>query len=114
MQLEALWGNRAFFLKCNYKGNRGRAWGQLRRTAEICVDRGELWRAYSALPEFLAPCQLYIKSKEGRKEGGKEGKGKERKGKERKGKERKGKERRGEDHSVQGYAYFRDEGSGRE
>ena len=49
MQLEALWGNRAFFLQCNYKGNRGRSREnseELQRSPCIC---GELRRAYSAL-----------------------------------------------------------------
>ena len=47
MQLEALCGNRAFFLKCNYRGNRGRTWEnseELQRSAWIC---GDLLRAYS-------------------------------------------------------------------
>ena len=41
MQLEALWGNRAFFLKCNYRGNRGITWEnseELQRSAWICGD----------------------------------------------------------------------------
>ena len=45
MQLEALWGNRAFFLKCNYRGNRGITWEnseELQRSAWIC---GDLWGA---------------------------------------------------------------------
>ena len=64
MQLEALWGNRAFFLKCNYRGNRGITWEnseELQRSAWIC---GELWRAYSALWELLASRRLRMKSKE--------------------------------------------------
>ena len=49
MQLEALWGNRAFFLKCNYRGNRGRTWEnseELQRSAWNC---GDLWRAVESL-----------------------------------------------------------------
>ena len=64
MQLEALWGNRAFFLKCNYRGNRGRTWEnseELQRSAWIC---GDLWRAYSGLWELLASRRIGIKSKE--------------------------------------------------
>ena len=64
MQLEALWGNRAFFFKCNYRGNRGRTWEsseELQRSAWVC---GELWRAYSALWELLASRRLRMKSKE--------------------------------------------------
>ena len=64
MQLEALWGNRAFFLKCNYRGNRGITWEnseELQRSAWIC---GELWRAYSALWKLLVSRRLRNKSKE--------------------------------------------------
>ena len=64
MQLEAFLGNREFFLKCNYRGNRGRTWensGELRRSAGIC---GELWGAYSALWELLASRRLRMKLKE--------------------------------------------------
>ena len=64
MQLEALCGNRAFLLKCNYSGNRGRPWEnseELRRSVGIC---GELWRACSALWELLASRRLRMKSKE--------------------------------------------------
>ena len=49
MQLEALCGNRAFFLKCNYRGNRGRTWEnseELQRSAWIC---GDLWGAVEGL-----------------------------------------------------------------
>ena len=49
MQLEALWGNRAFFLKCNYRGNRGITWEnseELQRSAWIC---GDLWGAVESL-----------------------------------------------------------------
>ena len=64
MQLEALWGNRAFFLKCNYRGNRGRTWEnseELQRSAWI---GGELWRAYGALWKLLVSRWLRMKSKE--------------------------------------------------
>ena len=64
MQLEASCGNRAFFLKCNYRGNRGITWEnseELQRSAWIC---GDLWRAYSALWELLASRRLRMKSKE--------------------------------------------------
>ena len=59
MQLEALWGNRAFFLKCNYRGNRGITWEnseELQRSAGICGEP-TLW-------ELLASRRLRMKSKE--------------------------------------------------
>jgi len=43
MQLEALSGNRALFLDCNYRGSRGTTWEnseELQRSAWIC---GDLW-----------------------------------------------------------------------
>ena len=49
LQLEALRGNRAFALKCNYKGNRGRTWEnweELQGSAWICQD---LWGAVEGL-----------------------------------------------------------------
>ena len=49
MQLEAFWGNWAPFLKCNYRGNRGRPWensDKLQRYAWIC---GDLWGAVESL-----------------------------------------------------------------
>ena len=64
MQLEALWGNRAFFLKCSYRGNRGRTWEnseELQRSAWI---GGDLWRAYSALWKLLVSRRLRSESKE--------------------------------------------------
>ena len=67
MQLEALRGNRALFLKFNYKGNCGRTWENseevwdLRGSVWIC---GELWRAYSALWELLVSRRIRMKSKE--------------------------------------------------
>ena len=64
MQLEALWGNRVFFLKCNYRGNRGITWansGELQRSAWIC---GKLWRACSLLWKLSASRRLRMKSKE--------------------------------------------------
>ena len=42
MQLEALWGNRAFFLKMQLQGESSEKWGKVGRAAEICVD---LWGA---------------------------------------------------------------------
>ena len=64
MQLEALCGNRAFLLKCNYRGNRGITWEnseELQRSAGIC---GELWRAYSALWKLLVSRWLCMQSKD--------------------------------------------------
>ena len=45
MQLEALWGNRAVLLKCNY-GESCDNLGELGRAAEICVD---LWGAVESV-----------------------------------------------------------------
>ena len=46
MQLEALWGNRAFFLKMQLQGDSWANLGELGRAAEICVD---LWGAVESL-----------------------------------------------------------------
>ena len=69
MQLEPLCGNRAFFLKCNYRGTRWRTWEnseELRRSAWIC---GDLWGSVGSCGEltpwkFLVSNRLRIKSKE--------------------------------------------------
>ena len=64
MQLEALCGNRAFFSKCNYKGNRGITWEnseELLRSAWICGSCGE---PAATLWESLASRRLRMKSKE--------------------------------------------------
>ena len=42
MQLEALWGNPAFFLKMQLQGQSWENLGEFGRAAEICVD---LWEA---------------------------------------------------------------------
>ena len=46
MQLEALWGNRVFFLKMQLQGESWENLGELGRAAEICVD---LWGAVRSL-----------------------------------------------------------------
>ena len=46
MQLEALCGNRAFFLKLHLQGESWDDLGEFRRAAEICVD---LWGAVEGL-----------------------------------------------------------------
>ena len=70
MQLEGLWGNGAFFLKCNYRGNRGRAWEnseELQRSAWGSVAScaaAELWRAFvQRLWKLLESCRLRMELK---------------------------------------------------
>ena len=53
MQLEALWGNRALFLKMQLQGESRQNLEnseELQRSAWIC---GELWRAYSVAVEIV-------------------------------------------------------------
>ena len=64
MQLEALWGNRAFFLKCNYRGNRGITWEnseELQRSAWIC---GDLWGAAESLQRTVEIVGVSLASRE--------------------------------------------------
>ena len=46
MQLEAFWGNRAFFLLMQLQGESWENLGELGRAAEICVD---LWGGVESL-----------------------------------------------------------------
>ena len=53
MQLKALWGNWAFFLKMQLQGESWENLGELGRAAEICVD---LWGAVGSCEEATARC----------------------------------------------------------
>ena len=48
MQLEALWGNRAFFLEMQLQGELWENLGELGKAAEICVD---LWGSVGSCGE---------------------------------------------------------------
>ena len=66
MQLEALWGNRAFFLKMQLQGESWDNLGELGRAAEICVD---LWGSVGScgepvLWELLVSRWLCMQSKD--------------------------------------------------
>ena len=49
MQLEALWGNRVFLLKCNYRGNRGRTWENSEELWGSAGIGGDLWGVVESL-----------------------------------------------------------------